>query len=46
MPHLPEYGSREYLTVTNHMKWPGMSMGSQGRGKAVYFFDPDGHVRS
>ena len=26
-----------------NMKGPGMSMGSQGMGKAVYFADPDGH---
>ena len=27
-----------------NMKGPGMSLGSQGMGKAVYFEDPDGHV--
>ena len=27
-----------------NMKGPGMSMGSQGMGKAVYFEDPNGHV--
>ena len=27
-----------------NMKGPGMTMGSQGLGKAVYFQDPDGHV--
>ena len=27
-----------------NMKGPGMTMGSQGMGKAVYFEDPDGHV--
>ena len=27
-----------------NMKGPGVSMGSQGMGKAVYFADPDGHV--
>ena len=26
-----------------NMKGPGMSTGSQGMGKAVYFADPDGH---
>ena len=27
-----------------NMKGPGMSMGSQGMGKAVYFEDPNGHL--
>lgn len=27
-----------------NMKGPGMSSGSQGMGKAVYFEDPNGHV--
>jgi catechol 2,3-dioxygenase-like lactoylglutathione lyase family enzyme len=27
-----------------NMKGPGMTLGSQGMGKAVYFEDPDGHV--
>ena len=27
-----------------NMKGPGMTMGAQGNGKAVYFKDPNGHV--
>ena len=36
------YGDQPYEMA--NMKGPGMSMGSQGMGKAVYFVDPDGHV--
>ena len=28
----------------DNMQGPGMTMGSQGMGKAVYFADPDGHL--
>ena len=35
------YGDEPYDMA--NMKGPGMSMGPQGMGKAVYFADPDGH---
>jgi hypothetical protein len=36
------YGDSPY--AQDNMQGPGITLGSQGDGKAVYFKDPSGHV--